>query len=507
MRRRDHMGPNTFPVSPKAYAMIRGSAFRFPPSALPSPRLLVHPACLSERDGTGAHMNISTAGCLTVVGTLIAGAAWSESAPPPAPPYADDPTTIATLNALGEGAGLYLPPCKAEGKGIEMVSGFSKRGPSVRDYGNKMVYAPDRQTGMYAGANHGAPHRLNDVSEYHLGSNAWHLILAPVGGDQGRIRRTEADIKAGKDIDKNKAFLTNWFATNVAVTNGYIQTQGGGPLFPWHTWDGLAYDASARRLLWAVLDNDSVQDGYLKTYAEQTGQELESLKRQHKPGTGLYLFDPATGWQRQIGPDPRPYLRGMGGSLTYIPELKKTIWYCAAENVTPTDFAMWAYDAAANTWTDLKPNGGKSIRDLVHVDKVAPGDEVQMAWSSIHKKLVAVREHDTFVYDLASNAWSKVCSDARNQASDQATVFAYDSNADVFLLLNDYKGTWDLARELRAFDLKTATWETIVPKGYMVTKPPYCGTAGYYDEHHNVFVVYNSTERVWVYRHKPTRKK
>jgi hypothetical protein len=39
----------------------------------------------------------------------------------------------------------------------------------------------------------------------------------------------------------------------------------------------------------------------------------------------------------------------------------------------------------------------------------------------------------------------------------------------------------------------------------MFKRQPYCGHAGYYDPEHNVFVVYGSTPRVWVYRGKRTK--
>ena len=444
------------------------------------------------------------------------------------PPYQDDPAIVKLLADLGDNAGAYLPPTKSEGKGMELVPGFAKSGPKVRDYGNKLAYAPDRQTAMYCGANHGVPHRLNDASEYHLGSNTWHL-LCPPGTDATRLRGLQNEAKKfsdaiakGTDVEKNQAELEKvraqmkaWYQ-GVEVKDGYLQDKAnGGPVEPWHTWDGLTYDENARRLCWAVLDSDNFKDErnrvhrlLTRRYAEATGQDAEKLLAQLKPGSSMYLYDPAKGrWFRQLGEGPFPMMRGMGGSLIYIPELKKTVWYCAAQNVSPNDFAMWAYDSAANAWTDLKPNGGKNIMGLVHTDKVAPGSEVQMAYSPKHRKLVAVLDKDTFVYDVAANAWSKACADERNKALDSSTVFAYDSVGDVFLLLNAPKGQWDLERELRAFSLTANQWATLEPKGGTVQRREYCGTAGYYDTAHNVLVVYNSTERVWVYRYKKAGKK
>ncbi|MEX0715601.1 MAG: hypothetical protein WD066_03400 [Planctomycetaceae bacterium] len=417
--------------------------------------------------------------------------------------YEDDPEIVRLLENLEANTGLQLPNLKTAGEQQELVYGFDRRGPGVRDYGNKLVYAPDRQTAMYCGANHGAPSRLNDVSEYHLGSNTWRLLLPPAGGDHGRVDRAHGAIREGKDVEKNEQFLREWYGEHAAVQDGYLQTvANGGPVGPWHTWDGIAYDAAAGMLLWAVLDTDQVLRSKAEQYARHTGRKPEEVLSQMKPGVGLYRYDAEKNrWSRSLTDGPKPYLRGMGGSLTYVPELKKTIWYCAAQNVSPNDFAMWSYDAVANEWKDLKPNGGDSLFDVVHKQKAAPSSEVQMAYSPRHKKIVAVLGPNTFAYDIGANEWKHAVTDERNKAHDASTVFAYDSVSDLFLLLNRPKGQYEPDVELRGFRLATGKWETITPKGEMVQKIPYGGLAGYFDPRHEVFVVYNSSDRVWVYRH------
>jgi hypothetical protein len=212
---------------------------------------------------------------------------------------------------------------------------------------------------------------------------------------------------------------------------------------------------------------------------------------------GLWSFDPGTKkWARWTGDGAHPRMRGMGGSFTYIPDLKKTIWYVAAFNVSPPDCQMWIYDAAADKWEDLKPKCDWGRKE-------SPGSEVQMAYSPKHRKLVAVGGKDTFVYDLATNAWNKAASEEGQYASDCRTVFAYDSAADVFLLYNAPKGEWDKARDLRAFDLKTGKWEKLAPQGAAV--PEDC-RKGYYDPEHNVLVIAGQGP-VWVYRYKQVEKK
>ncbi|KKL08626.1 hypothetical protein LCGC14_2573980, partial [marine sediment metagenome] len=280
-----------------------------------------------------------------------------------------------------------------------------------------------------------------------------------------------------------------------------------------HTWDGVCYDQQAGRMMWAVLDSDEYKQeakrchlGKVRHYAEHTGGSLDDLKKKLRPGSSMYTYDPEKGrWFKQLGEGPFPYMRGMGGSLTYIPDLKKTIWYCAAQNVTPNDFAMWAYDAKTNKWTDLKPNGGKSIRSLVFKTKQAPTGELQMAYSPKHRKIVAVSKAGTWVYDVAANKWAKGCDDEENKAHDAATVFAYDSSSDVFLLLNA-PDRWKSKRVLRAYRIEQNKWETLAPNGEMFVRRKYCGNAGYYDPTHNVFVIYGSTPRVWVYRYRKDRQ-
>ncbi len=416
---------------------------------------------------------------------------------PPQPPHADEPGIVKQLADLANNTVARLPQFKVVGDRIGEDSYFAKRGPGGRDYCNRMYYAPSRKTALFAGANHGAPSRLNDAWEYHLGSNTWIRLCAGDGGDHGALYRARGAIKKGKDVEKQEAFLKQWYEANAEVAGGYLRTKRNhGPVEPWHTWDGLAWDESAKRLLWAVLDTDQVMRGKLRSYAQATGRDYAELEKQLEPGTGLYMLDPTTGlWRRQLGGDPRPYLRGMGGSLTYVPDWKKTIWYCAAQNVTPNDFAMWTYDATANKWEELKPNGGKSIRELWG-KKLAPAGECQMAYSPRHRKLVAVAGKDTWVYDLAANEWAHLSTVEDQYAHDATTIFDYDSVNDRFLLLNATKGHWGKERDLRALDPATGKWRNIETAGVSLEKRPYSRMVGYHDPVHDVLVVYDGTIRV-----------
>jgi len=216
----------------------------------------------------------------------------------------------------------------------------------------------------------------------------------------------------------------------------------------------------------------------------------------------MWMFDPQRRrWIHYRTSNRRAKLRGMGATLVYLPDLKKTLWYVAAQNVSPAAYEMWLFDAVDDAWTELKPNGGKSIATLAAKEGAAPMSEVQTAYSPRHKKVVAVLKHDAFVYDVAANRWEKVATNPRIYAHDAKSVFAYDDHADVFLLAFPPDGRGKKL-QLAAFSLKTNRWELITPKGPGVPETKYGSYMGYYDPQQNVFVVQGRySDRMWVYRY------
>jgi hypothetical protein len=449
-------------------------------------------------------------------------------------PYKDAPAVVAKLKALGEGSALMLGKYRVMPKNAAKIHHTFKNGPGRRDFGNKMPYAPDRETAMYCGANHGAPHRLSDVWEFHLGSNTWHLICPPgLDGTQlrrwsNKARKANKEIKKGKDVEKNKAWLAGpytdyckkWWS-GVEFKDGYVQDKvNGGPVRPWHTWDGVTYDEKTKRLYWAVLDSDNVEKDPRKNkgdhrnkaraLAKYTGQDPEKLAAAVKTGSSMYMYDPLKKrWTKQMGTGPLPIMRAMGGTLHYLSDIDKTIWY-ACVGCTPRgyDEGMWSYDANTNSWKELIPGGRLSY--LVKKKKTAPGGELQVAYSVKHQTLLAVRKEMTFAYDVKANSWARVA-DNPGCGWDSMSVFDYDSNADVFILVSKQGGQWSAKPwTLAAYDPKTDKWETVAFKGSALPQDPPKRAwsqhySGYYDPRHNVFVLYVArSRRTWVYRHKNT---
>lgn len=424
-------------------------------------------------------------------------------------PHRDSPAIKKLLSDLGQRSSLILPPVNVNAGDLTMYE-MDKRGPGQRDYCNKMLYAPERQTAIYAGGNHQVPHRMNDVWEYHLGSNTWHLLYEPDGGNPGKHKAayflTSRTLVRDPDkelTEKEKSQIEDyrtWWHDNVIFKDGHLTTARGGPIMPAHTWDAFCYDHRIKKLIWGMGANPAAQ---LSTHAYYTGKSVAELERSVDPSyTPMWMFDPERKlWSHYRTSKQHARLRGMGATMSYLPDLGKSLWYVAAENVSPAAFEMWLFDAVADEWTELKPNGGKSISELATKLKVAPMSEQQTAYSVRHRKLVAVHHHDTFAYDVAANSWSKLVTDQRIYGHDAHSVFVYDQNADVFLLAFAPEGRGK-SLQLASFSISENKWEIITPRGPAIPETKYGGYTGYFDPQHGIFLIQGRTsDKMWAYRY------
>ncbi len=442
--------------------------------------------------------------CWLTVGGVAAAAAEKKPLP-----YKDDPAIIAKLKALGAGQSLILPKVRIMAGGKPLARPY-RGGPYSRDYTNKMVYAPERRTALYCGGNHGSG-RTNDVWEYHLGSNTWHQLQRPVGGDHARHKNMlmfmprkwsknpgyKMNDKEKKQFESAKAFWNKY----VVLKDGHFVTrEDEAPLLVGHTWDTLVYEPNVGLMIQGTGAHCA---GNPLLHHKFTGMPLDEVKSklyknpQGVPYRTMWTFDPAKKqWKQYASTDKLARLRGMGASMCYIPDWKKIVFYVSAQNVTPSAMEMKTYDAVNDKWAVLRPNGGKSVWDLSLKMKVSPKSEAQTAYSSRHKKMVAVLGADAFAYDIVGNEWSKVSTDKRIRAHDAKTIFAYDSVGDVFVLAGPRQKV-----KFAILDLKTGKWEIPAPEGPAVPRARWSEGKGYYDPVHNVFVLHNS-KGLWVYRHK-----
>ncbi len=432
------------------------------------------------------------------------------------PMYKDDPSIIKIIEDLKPGEIIKLPKCKVMPEDASKYHSTFKDGPGGRNYGMKMPYAPDRQTAVYCGGNHGVPHRFNDVWEYHLGSHTWHLLRSPGidltvmnnYGNKLRILKRKPEENAEKIKELEKKRVEWWDGAEIA--DGYFRDKvTKGPIWPGHTWDGITYDHVNKQLYWNTLVAFKRRHQQkLEQYAKATGKNYDDIVKELKPPVSMYMYDFAKNeWVPQENSGPAPRMWGMGSTIHYIPDIDKTIFYCCVGNV-PGGYTegMWSYDAKTNCWKELIP--GKEVRKLWEKEKVAPGEELQVAYSTKDKKLVAVQGNRTFIYDIAENKWSRG-KDGPVYAHDADSTFVYDEDTGDFLLLGREanKRRAKVLLSIFSYNISEDKWEKIITPALLADdtganwRRYTTGYPGYYDPIHHVFVLY-SKRGTFLYKHK-----
>jgi hypothetical protein len=338
--------------------------------------------------------------------------------------------------------------------------GLERTGPRGRDFTIRMVWAHERQRALFCGANHGVPHRINDVWEFDLAAMAWVLLYAP---DNPRDYTG-----LGKDFG------------DVEFKDGILITKRGGPAVIAHTWWGLTYDPARRQMLF--------MDTWV-TNQKQAVAQLGGDPEQLDASPPLWAFTPATGkWQalKTEPPYPRPIF---GGMLEYIPDLHGSIWHANNWQMHGT----WLYDPKGQTWRDLHAN-----QQQADFEQQSPAPE-QVGYYDPARKLVIVQRHKaTHHYHVQQNRWEKVLDEEKDSTR---VPFGHDAYAPMYLdpasghgLLVEFK-----TNDLWSYDPAKPAWTKLAPAGDAM--PTGNKRLAYFDPALNVFVVIHDTI-VWAYRYR-----
>ncbi len=383
------------------------------------------------------------------------------------PELPPDPAVVKLLDSLGDNTAALLPgQARLVGEFNELARrhNLHTRGPHGRDFTIKMAWAPQRGRAFFCGANHGVPHKLNDVWEYDLAAHAWVLLWPP--DFNARPGQFGYDVK------------------NVVLKDGFLMTRQGAPVCLSHTWWGLTWEPNLRAMLWMG------RGGKPETYG---------LSGPVNPGCWLYAFFPEQRkWEFIKCPSMTPF--GVpGGTMEYVPEWGGAFWYANRGNMQ-----MWLLDPAARTWKDLAPQADNGEAPIIEsVMAYDPADRLLVAQSTERTergtgKVVSPRR--TFHFDLASRTWKKTVQGGEGgpdapRGHDANSPLFYDPVGKACLL---FEGP---TRTLWSYDVKGARWARLAPQGDPVPTPEQAGRyTAYFDPLRNVLVLcFGRT--VWVYRH------
>lgn len=377
-----------------------------------------------------------------------------------------DNELLAKIAALPDNTWLKLPPLKITGDrgSLKKDPDYERTGPMVRDYCNKIVWAPDRKRALYTGGGHNT-HPQNDVWEFDLASNTWVCLYG-------------ADPVPPRFSAEKEAEGIAWYKENSIFKDGVIRSPRGAPLRPCHTWWSLCYDSDQKRMLF--LESHKGFFGADKTLiAKAYGLDIKDpLLKTYGSGPGdawLFAFYPETKeWKEVLVNVPK----GRESScLEYLAD-SKTLWWSSVKTYT--------YDATKKEWLAIPINGF--------------GGGGETAYDPENKKIVATLGTETWVFDCSTNVWRQVLKDAPDGGLVPVSTFCYDSNAKKFVLYThlNLKGKPENTVRLWLYDLKENKWTEPNPQGEC---PKMGNVAGYYDPERNVTVIYSSSQ-TWVYRCK-----
>ncbi|MCB1722104.1 MAG: hypothetical protein H6959_08670 [Chromatiaceae bacterium] len=366
------------------------------------------------------------------------------------------------LDKLSDNEAVVLGRARVEGdfNAVARRFGLDRTGPRRRDYCLKMVWAEDRKTALYLGANHGQPHRLNDVWEFDLGRMAWVMLYAP---DNPRSYRGLGDDPS-----------------DVEFRDGLLITKRGGPAVIAHTWSGTTYDPVNHRLLfmdtWLTREDEAIRD---------MGGDPKLRYR----GPPLWSFDPAARKWAPIKTEPPGPAAPFGAMLEYVSALGGAVWHMNNWQMRAT----WLFEPTDRRWTQLPANAGTN--DFA---SQAPSKELVGYYDPVRKWLVAQQGTNTFHFDVTAKRWVKVLSGASTEqalpnGNDARTVFYHDPVSGHGLLV-DLHG-----RALWAYDPDAIKWNRLVPRG--AEFPNGDRMLAYLDRSRNVLVVISDT-LVWAYRYR-----
>jgi len=413
-------------------------------------------------------------------------------------------------------------------------------GPAGR-VGHSIVYHPPSGRIILFGGYLQATGPTDDTWAYDLGANTW-TNMAPANPPAARAAHAMAYdptlgliVLFGGSLYVGRSDETWGYDPNANVWVNLLPV--GRPSA--RSMHVMGYDSWAGRV---VVFGGGTSGGYnAETWAYDSTANLWTNMEPTSRPSPRYLsgmaFDAGTGhfvlfggWTGPLGQEVSddvwtynltanqwrnmPPIKGPSGryghAMVYDTDAGRSILFGGFE-VAGHSYETWAYDFAANTWTNTAPMARPNGRGWHAMAYHAPSNRV-ILFSGLE---VAGVYPETWAYDFATNTWANMAP-AVSPSGREEHAMAYDPRADKIILFGGWKGP-GMSSETWAYDFVTNTWTNMAPTaaplaryGHAMVYDPRAGgivlfggwsDAGMSDE----TWLYNFTANIWTNMAPTTR--
>jgi N-acetylneuraminic acid mutarotase len=187
-----------------------------------------------------------------------------------------------------------------------------------------------------------------------------------------------------------------------------------------------------------------------------------------------WAYDRAANTWTDLSPGGAVPAARSGHSMAYDPETQRVILFGGTQDSDEGDDVYfddtWAYDPAANTWTELHPAGDVPAARSFHSMVYEPNTGTVILFGGVQGDVAAGGTYfdDTWAYDPVDNAWTELetrraAPSARMSQSmvcnpDTGRVILFGGSANGVILTD----TW-------AYDLDAHSWNELDPQGEVPT--------------------------------------
>jgi N-acetylneuraminic acid mutarotase len=229
--------------------------------------------------------------------------------------------------------------------------------------------------------------------------------------------------------------------------------------------DTWAYDPATNT--WANLNPagevPSARSGHSMVYDPASGKMILFGGRNEDAGVNdTWAYDPSANTWTNLNPSGTVPSGRYYSAMVYDRAQGKVILF-GGRNEDAGVNDTWAYDPSANTWTELTPSGASPSARINH----------QMVYDSALGKVIlfggwwdapGVRFANPWAYDPAANTWTELAPVGASPSARSGTGMVYDSVTGKVILFGGWDGE-SFCADTWSYDPTANTWVELTPTG------------------------------------------